>query len=133
MEEDASQQIDQNESERDKILAEWETFRQQNMKEMKAARGMVEHSSINMEVQNTRGPLIQRRFSPDQSLKPKLLNDSANLLEVKDFIMEFKNYIQSRYDIGEAITAGHYVQMRNVLEHSWIERLDRRDAIKKDN
>ena len=51
MEEDASQQIDRNESERDKILLEWETFRQQNMEEMKAARGMVEHSSINMEVQ----------------------------------------------------------------------------------
>ena len=43
MEEDASQQIDRNESERDKILLEWETFRQQNMKQMKAARGMVEH------------------------------------------------------------------------------------------
>ena len=24
------------------------------------------------------------------------------------------------------------MQMRNVLEHSWIERLDRRDAMKKD-
>ena len=132
MEEDASQQIDRNESERDKILLEWETFRQKNMKEMQAARGMVEHLSINMEVQNTRGPLIQRRFSPDQSLKPKLLNDSANLLEVKDFIIEFCNYIQSGYNIGEAIATGHYVQMRNVLEHSWIERLDRREAMKKD-
>ena len=60
------------------------------------------------------------------------MNDSANLLEVKDFIMEFKNYIQSGYNMGEAIPAGHYVQMRNVLEHSWIERLDRRDAMKKD-
>ena len=30
------------------------------------------------------------------------------------------------------IPAGHYVQMRNVFEHSWIERLDRNDAIKND-
>ena len=102
------------------------------MREIKAARGMVEHSSINVEVPSTRGPIVQRRFSPDQSLKPKLLNDSANLFEVKDFIIEFSNYIQSGYDIGEAIATEHYVQMRNVLEHSWIERLDRREAMKKD-
>ena len=99
---------------------------------MKAAKEVVEHSSANVEVQSTRAPMVQRKFAPDQSLKPKLLNDSANLLEVKDFIMEFKNYIQSGYNIGEVIPAGHYVQMRNVLEHSWIERLDRKDAIKKD-
>ena len=83
---------------------------------MKAAKGMVEQSSVNIEVQSTRVPMVQRRFAPDQSLKPKLLNDSANLLEVKDFTMEFKNYIHSGYNIGEAIPAGHYVQMRNVLE-----------------
>ena len=99
---------------------------------MKAAKVVVEHSSANVEVQSTKAPMVQRKFAPDQSLKPKLLNDSANLLEVKDFIMEFKNCIQSGYNIGEVIPAGHYVQMRNVLEHSWIERLDRRDAIKKD-
>ena len=77
------------------------------MREIKAARGMVEHSSKNVEVPSSRGPVVQRRFSPDQSLKPKLLNDSANLLEVKDFIIEFRNYIQSGYNIGEAIAAGH--------------------------
>ena len=108
MEEDASQQIDRNESERDQIILEWETYRQKNMKEMQAARGMVEHSSRNMEVQNTRGPFVQRRFSPDQSLKPKQLDDSANLLEVEDFIIEFSNYIQSGYNPGETIAAGHY-------------------------
>ena len=107
MEEDACQQIERNNNERDKLLLEWETFRKQYFEQMKAARGMVEHSSVNMEVQNTRGPFVQRRFSPDQSLKPKLLNDSANLLEVKDFIIEFRNYIQSGYNIGEAIAAGH--------------------------
>ena len=58
MEEDASQQIDRNESDRDQILLEWETFRQKNMREIKAARGMVEHSSINVEVPCTRGPVV---------------------------------------------------------------------------
>ena len=41
MEEDASQQIDRNESERDKIILDWETYRQNNMKDIKTARGMV--------------------------------------------------------------------------------------------
>ena len=66
MEEDASQQIDRKESDRDQILLEWETFRQKNMKEIKAARGMVEHSGTNVEVPSTRGPRVQRWFSPDQ-------------------------------------------------------------------
>ena len=59
------------------------------------------------------------------------MSDSADLLEVKKFIKEFKNYISSGYNMGEVIPAGHYVQMRNILEQSWIERLDRKDAIKK--
>ena len=132
IEADAVQQIERNNDERDKLIIDWETFIKQHQEQMKTARGMVEQSSVNIQVQSTRVPFVQRRFSPDQSLKPKLLNDSASLLEVKDFIMEFKNYIQSGFNIGEAIPAGHYVQMRNVLEHSWIERLDRRDAMKKD-
>ena len=101
------------------------------MHEIKAARKMVEHSSVTLDVPSARGTLVQRRFSPDQSLKPKLLDESANLLEVKDFIIEFSNYIQSGYNPGETVATGHYVQMRNVLEHGWIERLDRRKAMEK--
>ena len=48
-----------------------------------------------------------------------------------DFIIEFTNYIQSGYNAGEVPAVGHYVQMRNILEHSWIERMDRHDAMKK--
>ena len=65
MEGDVSVQIDQNEKDRDQILLEWTTFRQKNMNEIKSARNTVEGSSINEEVQNTRGTLVQRRFSPD--------------------------------------------------------------------
>ena len=32
--------------------------------------------------------------------------------------------------MGEVVPAGHYMQMRNILEQSWIERLDRKDAMK---
>ena len=35
MEGDVNQQIDQNENDRDKILLEWDTFRQKNMHEIK--------------------------------------------------------------------------------------------------
>ena len=49
MEEDACQQIERNNNERNKLLLEWETFRKQYFEQIKAARGMVEHSSVNME------------------------------------------------------------------------------------
>ena len=117
MEGDVNQQIDQNESDRDEILLEWNTFRQKNMNEIKVARNMVENSCVNEEVPITRGTLVQRRFSPDFSLKPKLLEESANLMEVIDFIIEIFNYIQSGYNPGETVAIGHYVQRRNVLEH----------------
>ena len=131
MEGDVSVQKDQNEVKRDQILLEWTTFRQANINEIKLARNMVEGSNVNEEIQQTRGTLVQRRFSLDQSLKPKLLDESANLLEVKDFIIEFSNYIKSGYNPGEVPAVGHYVQMRNILEHGWIERLDRRKAMDK--
>ena len=67
---------------------------------------------------------MQRRFTPDQSVKRKLLNEGAILLEVKDFIIELKNYILSGYNPGENVTVGHYVQIRNIMEHSWTDRLD---------
>ena len=60
-----------------------------------------------------------------------MLDESANLLEVKDFIIEFTNYIKSGYNPGEVPSIGHYVQMRNILEHGWIERLDRRKVMDK--
>ena len=71
---------------------------------------MVGGSNVNEEVQPTRGTIVQRRFTQDQSLKPKLLDESANLLEVKDFIIEFTNYIKSGYNPSEVPSVGHYVQ-----------------------
>ena len=93
---------------------------------------MVKGSNANKEAQPAReSKIMQRRFTPDQSLKPKMLDESSNLLEVKDFIIEFTNYIKSGYNPGEIPTVGHYVQMRNILEHSWIERMDRQKAMEK--
>ena len=132
VESDVLATIESNEKEKDKLLDDWKAIRKQNQEYMKAAKEIADHSSVDTEIQSTRTPFVQRKFAPDQSLKPKLLNDSANLLEVKEFIKEFKNYIQSGYNMGEVIPAGHYMQMRNILEQSWIERLDRKDAVKKD-
>ena len=103
-----------------------------NQETFKSAKDIEDQSKVNdvIEIPNSRAPSMQRKFAPDQSLKPKLLSDSADLLEVKGFIKEFKNYIQSGYGIGEEVSAGHYIQMRNILEQSWIDRLDRKDATK---
>ena len=70
IEADAVQQIERNNDERDKLIIDWETFIKQHQEQMKTARGMVEQSSVNIQVQSTRVPFVQRRFSPDQSLKP---------------------------------------------------------------
>ena len=73
---------------------------------------MVDGSNGSEETQPARESRVQRRFTPDQSLRPKLLDESANLFEVKDFIIEFKNYIMSGYNPGEIPSVRHYVQMR---------------------
>ena len=88
-----------------------------NQETFKSAKDIADQSKVNdvIEIPNSRAPSMQRKFAPDQSLKPKLLSDSADLLEVKGFIKEFKNYIQSGYGIGEEVSAGHYIQMRNIL------------------
>ena len=86
---------------------EWTTFRQENFNELKAARDMVDGSNANDEAQPARESKVQRRLTPDQSMKLKLLDESANLLEVKDFIIEFTNYIRSGYNPGEIPLVGH--------------------------
>merc|ERR1711873_165967 len=95
---------------------------------------MVDQCKVNdaIEIPSSRASSIQRKFVPDQTLKPKILSDSADLLEVKGFIKEFKNYIQSGYGLGEEVPAGYYRHMRNILEQSWIDRLDRKEADKQD-
>ena len=101
LEGDPNKQIEENENEKEQLIKEWTVFRQENYNEIKEARDMIEGSNGSEETQLVRESRVQRRFTPDQSLKPKLLDESANLLEVKDFIIEFKNYIMSGYNLGE--------------------------------
>ena len=131
LEGDPNKQIEENEIEKERIIEEWTTFRQENFNEIKAARDMVEGSNGSEEAQPARESRVQRGFTRDQSLKPKLLDESTKLLEVKDFIIEFTNYIMSGYNPGEVSLVGHYVQMSNILQHSWTERLDRRKVMDK--
>ena len=49
IEKDAIQTIERNNIERDKLLEDWKTFRKQNQEYMKAAKGMAEQSSVNVE------------------------------------------------------------------------------------
>ena len=114
------------------MLEDWKAVRKENQETFKSAKDIADQSSVSdvIEITSSRAPSTQRKFAPDQSLKPKLLSDSADLLEVKEFIKEFKNYIQSGYGMGEVVPAGHYMQMRNILEQSWIERLDRKRCSK---
>ena len=64
MEGDVSEQIDQNEVERDQILLEWTTFRQANINEIKLARNMVEGSNVSEEIQQTRETQSTKEILP---------------------------------------------------------------------
>ena len=128
---DPDEQIEENKNEKEKLINEWTIFRQENNEKIKESRDIVEGSNGSEEAQSVRESRVKRRDTPDQSLKPKLLDESANLLEVKDFIIEIKNYIMSGYNPGEIASVGHYVQMRNTLKHSWTKRLDRREVMDK--
>ena len=107
----------ENETDKDKLLEDWKVVKRVNQDTFKLAKDMVDQSKIKevIAIPNASTSSVQRKFVPDQTLKPKLLSDSADLLEVKGFIKEFKNYIQSGYGIGEEVSAGHYIQMRNIL------------------
>ena len=120
----------ENETDKDKLLEDWKVVKRANQETFKLAKDMVDQSKTKevIVIPNASTSSVQRKFVPDQTLKPKLLSDSADLLEVKGFIKEFKNYIQSGYGLGEEVPAGHYRQMRNILEQSWIDRLDRKNA-----
>ena len=93
LEDDIQVQI---ENEKQRLIDEWTTYRKANKDDINAARAMVENSNTSEETQPVKeSKIVQRRFTPDQTLKPKMLDESSNLLEVKDFIIEFTNYIKS--------------------------------------
>ena len=73
--EDPDKIIEENEEEKEKLINEWNVLRQENNKEIKEARDMVEGSNGSEEAQPVRESRVQRRFNPDQSLRPKLLDE----------------------------------------------------------
>ena len=94
------------ETDKDKLLEDWKVIRRANQETFNLAQGMVGQSKSKeiTVIPNTSTSSIQRKFVPDQTLKPKILSESADLLEVKGFIKDFKNYIQSGYGLGEEVT-----------------------------
>ena len=132
IESDVFQLTSEIEAEKDKLLEDWKGIRRAHQDIFDSAQSLMGQSRSKEVtiVPNVSSSSVQRKFAPDQNLKPKILSDNADLLEVKDFIKDFKNYIQSGYALGEEVPAGHYRQMRNIMDKSWLDRLDRKDAEK---
>ena len=73
------------EAEKNKLFEDWKAVREVNQETFKSAKDIADQSSVSdvIEITSSRAPSTQRKFAPDQSLKPKLLSDSADLLEVR--------------------------------------------------
>ena len=77
-ESDAIATIESNIAIRDELLEDCKAVRRQNQDYINAAKELADKSSVDIEIQSIRTPVVQRKFAPDQSLKPKLLSDSAD-------------------------------------------------------
>ena len=71
------------------------------------------------------------KFYPDSSIRPKHLDEDVNLLEIKNWIINFRNYINQSYS-DEVPEKGHFTQMRPLLDDSWATSLERKNPNEKD-
>ena len=76
-------------------------------------------------------PSVQHYQQGDQFrelslLKPKYLEKEANLLEVKHWIQQAKNYIEAEYKDSRP-EKGVYKYLLLLLHHTWTKSLDKSD------
>ena len=62
-------------------------------------------------------------FYPNNAIWPGHLNEDANLVDIKSWIIDFRNYIISGYN-GVVPKKGPYTQMGPILDKSWAISLD---------
>ena len=66
-------------------------------------------------------------FHPNNAIRPGHLNEDANLVNIKSWIIDFRNYIIFGYN-EEVPKRGHYTQMRPILDKSWAISPDSLEA-----
>ena len=100
---------------------------------------MSELKKLQIKIGNTGDEVIEIRrevsrgkvFYPNIAIRPNYLNEDANLVDIKSWIIEFKHYINAGYH-EDVLKKGHYIQMRPILDRSWAIALYSQDANEND-
>ena len=59
----------------------------------------------------------------NNAIRPVHLNEDANLVDIKSWIIDFRNYITTGYN-DVIPKKGHYTHMRPIIDKSWAISLD---------
>ena len=92
---------------------------------MKHSKEIREIKKIQVELSNSSREVIEERkevsrnncFHPNNAIRPGHLNEDANLVDIKSWIIDFRNYIISGYN-DEVPKRAHYTQMIPILDKS---------------
>ena len=68
-----------------------------------------------------------KKFYLDNSIRPKHLDEDVNLIVIKNWIINFKNFIIQGYS-DDVSNMGLYTQMYPLLDNSWTTSLDRKNT-----
>ena len=69
----------------------------------------------------------QKKSYPNSSIRAKHIDEDLNLIEIDNWIINFKNYIIQGYS-DDVPNKGRYTPMRPLLDDSWATSLDRNNA-----
>ena len=59
--------------------------------------------------------ISRKKFCPNSAIPPQHLNEDSNLVKIKSWIIDFKNYLNAGYYDGVS-KKGHYAQMRPLVD-----------------
>ena len=104
-------------------------FKEEHSKEIREIKKIqVELGNNKKDVIEVRREVTRSNFShPNNAIRPGHLNEDANLVDIKSWIIDFRNYIISSYN-EEVPKRGHYTQMTAILDKSWAISLDGLEA-----
>ena len=104
---------------------EYLNFKQEHSKEMREIKKIqVELGSNKKEIVEVRREVSRGSFfHTNNAIRLSHLNEDANLVDMKSWIIDFRNYIIFGYN-GEVPKRGHYTQMRPILDRSWANEKD---------
>ena len=103
---------------------EYLEFKEKHIKDIKEIKKIqVEIGNSNSEVVEVRKEVPKCIFQSNNAIRPVHLNEDTNLVNIKSWIIDFRNYITTRYN-DVIPKKGHYTHMRPIIDKSWAISLD---------